>query len=164
MKTSIITLFCVFAIIACTNSQKNSENISEAQTKEAQTVAQNFLDNLAKNDTTAIFATFSSKAIYSMGGEFKKMADLIQIARSANSGILKQTFENVTDHYLFLNSNIFIYDYKCLNKMYEKSGVVTTIDPVCCSYTFQKDQEGWKIVHMHETWMNVTVDSSMVKK
>ena len=48
--------------------------------------------------------------------------------------------------------------------MYEKSGVVTTIDPVCCSYTFQKDQEGWKIVHMHETWMNVTVDSSMGKK
>jgi len=164
MKTSILTLLCVIAIIACTNSQKNSENISEAQTKEAQTVAQNFLDILAKNDTTAIFATFSSEAIYSMGGEIKKMTDLIQIARNVNSGISKQTFENITDHYLFLNSTVFIYDYKCLNKMYEKSGVVTTIDPVCGSYTFQKEQEGWKIVHVHETWMNVKVDSSMVKK
>jgi hypothetical protein len=48
--------------------------------------------------------------------------------------------------------------------MYEKSGVVTTIDPVCGSYTFQKEQGGWKIIHAHETWMNVKVDSSMVKK
>jgi len=166
MKTFIITLLCVIAFIACTNSQKNSENISETQIKEAQSVAQNFLDILAKSDTTALFATFSSnpEATYSMGGEIIKMADLIQNARNTNSGLSKQTFENVTDHYLFLSSTIFIYDYKCLNKMYEKSGVVTTIDPVCGSYTFQKEQEGWKIVHVHETWVNVKVDSSMVKK
>ncbi len=166
MKPFIITLLCVFAFIACTNSQKNSENISEAQIKEAQTVAQNFLDILAKNDSTAILATFSSnpEAIYSMGGEIIKMADMIPISRNVLSGISKQTFENVTDHYLLLNSTIFVYDYKCLNKVYEKSGLVTTIDPVCCSYTFQKEQEGWKIIHMHETWMNVKVDSSMVKK
>jgi len=166
MKLFIITLLCVIAIIACTNSQKNSENISEAQIKEAQTVAQNFLDILAKNDTAAIYATFSSnpEAIYSMGGEITKMADMIPISRNILSGISKQTFENVTDHYLFLNSTNFIYDYKCLNKVYEKSGVVTTIDPVCSSYTFQKEQEGWEIIHMHETWMNVKVDSSMVKK
>lgn len=166
MKPFIITLLCVFAFIACTNSQKNSENISEAQIKETQTVAQNFLDILAKNDTTAILATFSRnpEGIYSMGGEIIKMADMIPISRNMLSGISKQTFENVTDHYLFLNSTIFIYDYKCLNKVYEKSGVVTTIDPVCGSYTFQKEQEGWKIIHMHETWMNVKVDSSMVKK
>jgi hypothetical protein len=48
--------------------------------------------------------------------------------------------------------------------MYEKSGVVTTIDPVCGSYTFQKEKEGWKIIHVHETWMNMKVDSSMVIK
>jgi hypothetical protein len=166
MKPFIITLLCVFAFIACTNSQKTSENISEDQIKEAQTVAQNFLDILAKNDSTAILATFSSnpEGTYSMGGDIIKMSDMIPISRNIFSGISKQTFENVTDHYLFLNSTIFIYDYKCLNKVYEKSGVVTTIDPVCCSYTFQKEQEGWKIVHMHETWMNVKVDSSMVKK
>jgi hypothetical protein len=166
MKATIITLLCVFAFTACTNSSKNTENVSEAQIKEAHTVAQNFLDLLAKNDSTAILATFSSnpEGIYSMGGEINKMADMIPIARKMLSGISKQTFENVTDSYLFLNSTIFIYDYKCLNKMYEKSGVVTTIDPICGSYTFQKEQDGWKIIHMHETWMNVKVDSSMVKK
>lgn len=166
MKTSIITFLCVVAMISCTNSPKNSEDISEAQIKEAKTVAQNLLDILAKNDSTAILASFSSnpEGIYSVGGEINKMTDMIPIAHKMLRGISKQTFENITDHYLFLNSTIFIYDYKCLNKMYEKSGVVTTIDPVCGSYTFQKEQEGWKIIHMHETLMNVKVDSSMVKK
>jgi hypothetical protein len=162
MKTFVISWLCVIAITACTNTPKNSENISEAQIKEAQTVVQNFLDNLAKNDSTAILATFSSnpEGIYAMGGEIQKIADMIPVARNMLGGISKQTFENVTDHYLFLSPTIFIYDYKSLNKMYEKSGVVTTIDPVCGSYTFQKEQGGWKIIHAHETWMNVKVDSS----
>lgn len=166
MKTFVISLLCAIAITACTNTTKNRENISEAQIKEAQTVAQNLLDNLAKNDSTAILAAFSGnpEAIYTMGGEIQKIADMIPVARNMLSGISKQTFENVSDHYLFLSPTLFIYDYKSLNKMYEKSGVVTTIDPVCCSYTFQKEQGGWKIIHAHETWMNVKVDSSMVKK
>jgi len=140
--------------------------VSKAQIKEAQTTAQNFLDDLAKNDSAAILATFSinPEGIYAVGGEIQKIGDMIPVARNMLSGISKQTFENVSDHYLFLSPAIFIYDYKCLNKMYEKSGVVTTIDPVCCSYTFHKEEGGWKIVHAHETWMNVKVDSSMVKK
>jgi hypothetical protein len=166
MKTSIITLLCVIAITACTNTPKNSENIGEAQLKEAQTVAQNFLDNLAKNDTTAIMATFSGNPEFTavMDGGIYKRADMIPIARTMLGGISKQTFENITDKCLILSPTVFIYDYKCLNRMYEKSGVVTTIDPICGSYTFQKEQEGWKIIHMHETWMNMKVDSSMVKK
>jgi hypothetical protein len=166
MKTSIFSLLCVIAIIACTNSPKVSENISEAQMKEAQTIAQNFLDALARNDSTVIFATFSSnpEGVYAMNGEFQKIVDMMPAAHQMISGISKQTFENVSDHYLFLTSTIFIYDYKSLNKMYEKSGVVTTIDPICGSYTFHKEEGGWKIVHAHETWMNVKVDSSMVKK
>jgi len=166
MKKLIITLLCVIAITSCTNSPKNREFVSEAQIIEAQTVAQNFLDMLAKNDSAAILATFSrnSEGIYAMGGEFQKMVDMMPAASVMLSSISKQTFENVSDHYLFLSPTIFIYDYKSLNKMYEKSGVVTTIDPVCCSYTFQKEQGGWKIIHAHETWMNVKVDSSMVKK
>ena len=166
MKTFIITFLCVIVFIACTNSPKNSEITSEAQIKEAQTVAQNFLDILAKNDSTAILAAFTSNSegIYAMGGEIQKIADMIPVARKMLNGISKQTFENISDHYLFLSSTIFVYDYKSLNKMYEKSGVVTTIDPVCGSYTFQKEQGGWKIIHAHETWMNVTVDSSLVKK
>jgi hypothetical protein len=166
MKTLIFTLLCVIAITACTNSPKDNENISEAQKKEAQTVAQNFLDILAKNDSTAIFATFSSnpEGIYAVSGDFQKIVDMMPVVHQMLSGISKQTFENLTDHYLFFNSTTFIYDYRCLNKVYEKSGVVTTIDPVCCSYTFQKEQGVWKVVHMHETWMNMKVDSSMVKK
>lgn len=166
MKTSIFSFLCVIAIIACTNSPKVSENISEAQMKEAQNVAQNFLDALARNDSTAIFATFSGnpEGIYSMNGEFQKNVDMMPAAHQMFRGVSKQTFENVSDHYLFLSPTIFIYDYKSLNKMYEKSGVVTTIDPVCGSYTFIKEKGGWKIVHAHETWMNVNVDSSMVKK
>lgn len=166
MKTSIFSLLCVIAIIACTNSPKVSENISEAQMKEAQTIAQNFLDALARNDSTAIFDAFSSnpEGIYAMNGEFQKIVDMMPAAHQMISGISRQTFENVSDHYLFLTSTIFIYDYKGLNKMYEKSGVVTTIDPICGSYTFHKEEGGWKIVHAHETWMNVKVDSSMVKK
>jgi hypothetical protein len=164
MKTSIITLLCFIAITSCTNSPKDNEIISEAQKKEAQTVAQNFLDILAINDSASILAAFSGnpEVIYSMGGEFIKMNDFIPESRKALSNRLKQTFENLTDHYFFINSTTFIYDYRCLNKVYEKSGVVTIIDPVCCSYTFQKEKEGWKVVHMHETWMNVKVDSSMV--
>ena len=99
-----------------------------------------------------------------MSGEFQKIVDMMPAAHKMIRGFSKQTFENITDHYLFLGPNVFIYDYKCLNKMYEKSGVVTTIDPVCSSYTFHKVEGGWKIVHEHETWMNVKVDSSMVKK
>jgi hypothetical protein len=129
MKTFIITLICVIAFIACTNSPKDNEVISEAQKKEAQTVAQNFLDNLAKNDTTAILAAFSNNPefIYSMGGEFYKMDDFIPMACNSTNDRSKQTFENLTDHYFFLNPTTFIYDYRCLNKVYEKSGVVTTI-------------------------------------
>jgi hypothetical protein len=165
MKTSIFSLLCVIAIMACTNSPKVSENIGEAQMKEAQTVAQNFMDALARNDSTAIFATFSSnpEGIYAMNGEFQKIVDMMPAAHQMISGILKQTFENITEHYLFLGPTAFIYDYKCFNKMYEKSGVVTTIDPICGSYTFLKEEGKWKIVHAHETWMNVKVDSSMVK-
>lgn len=166
MKTSIFSFFCVIANIACPNSPKVSENISEAQMKEAHNVAQNFLDALARNDSTAIFATFSGnpEGIYSVNGEFQKNVDMMPAAQQMFSGVLKQTFENVSDHYLFLSPTIFVYDYKSLNKMYEKTGVVTTIDPVCGSYTFNKEEGGWKLVHAHETWMNVTVDSSMVKK
>jgi hypothetical protein len=166
MKTSNFSLLCVIAIVSCTNSPKFGENISEAQMKEAQTVAQNFLDALARNDSTTIFATFSSnpEGIYAMNGEFQKIVDMMPVAHQMIRDISKQTFENVSDHYLFLSSTVFIYDYKSLNKMYEKSGVVTTINPVCGSYTFHKEEGGWKIVHAHETWMNVKVDSSMVKK
>ena len=166
MKTSIFSLLCIIAIMACTNSPKVSENIGEAQVKEAQTVTQNFLDALARNDSTAIFAAFSSnpEGIYAMNGEFQKIVDMMPIAHQMIRGISKQTFENITEHHLFLGPTVFIYDYKCLNKMYERSGVVTTIDPICGSYTFQKEEEGWKIVHAHETWMNVKVDSSMVKE
>lgn len=166
MKTSIFSLLCVIAIASCTNSPKVSENISEPQMKEAKNIAQNFLDALARNDSTAILATFSSnpESIFAINGEFQKIVDMMPAARKMISGISKQTFENTTDHYFFLNSTVFIYDYKCLNKMYEKSGVVTTINPYCGSYTFQKEEGGWKIVHAHETWMNVKVDSSMVNK
>ncbi len=165
MKTFIITLLYVVAIISCTKSPTNSDNISEAQLKEAQSAARDFLDVLARNDSTALIAAFSSNSegIYAMGGEYQKIVDMIPTASVMFSGISKQTFENVSDHFLFLSPTVFIYDYKCLNKMYEKSGVVTTIDPVCCSYTFQKEKDGWKIIHAHETWMNVKVDSSMVK-
>jgi hypothetical protein len=166
MKTFIITLLCVIAITACTNSPKDNEIISEAQKKEAQTAAQNFLDAVTRNDTTAIFATFSSNPefIFAGGGDFQKIAKKLPAARNFLSGVSKQTFENVTDHYLFLSPTIFIYDYKSLNKIYEKSGVVTTVDPVCGSYTFQKEPGGWKIIHAHESWNIMTVDSSMVKK
>jgi hypothetical protein len=165
MKTIIITLLCSIALTACTNSPKSGDNISEAQLKEAQTVAKNFLDLLAKNDSAALMSSFSSKPEFTsvVNGGIYKMADIMQIAPDMISGISRQTFENVTDNYLFLSPTIFIYDYKCLNTMYEKSGVVTTIDPICGSYTFQKEEEGWKIIHMHETWMNVKVDSSSVK-
>jgi len=166
MKTTILSLLCALAVAACTNSPEVSEKITETQMKEAKTTAQNFLDALARNDSAAIFATFSDnpEGIYAMNGEFQKIVDMMPAAHQMIGSISKQTFENVSDHFLFLSPVVFVYDYKSLNKMYEKSGVITTIDPVCGSYTFRKEEGGWKIVHAHETWMNVKVDSSMVKK
>lgn len=49
-----------------------------------------------------------------------------------------------------------------LNKKFEKIGVVTT-NPILSTSTFHKEADGWKILHMHETWLNMTVDSSFVK-
>jgi len=82
MKTSIFSVFCVIAIVSRTNSPKVSENISEAQMKEARTVAQNFLEALARNDSTTIFAIFSGnpEGIYAMNGEFQKIVDMMPAA------------------------------------------------------------------------------------
>jgi hypothetical protein len=166
MKTTVISLLCAIIVASCTNSLKHNETASEAQIKEAHTAAQNFLDNLAKNDTAAIMASFSRSPEFTMveAGGIYKWAEMRPIAQQMLGSISKQTFENITDNYLFLNSSVFIYDYKCINKMYEQSGVVTTIDPLVASYTFQKEPDGWKIIHLHETWLNTTTDSSMVKK
>ena len=113
MKSSIFSLLCIIAIMACTNSPKVSENIGEAQVKEAQTVTQNFLDALARNDSTAIFATFSSnpEGIYAVGGQFQKIVDMMPVAHQMIRGISTQTFENVSDHYLILSPEVFIYDF-----------------------------------------------------
>lgn len=82
---------------------------------------------------------------------------LYATAKQMIPAIEKQTFEDMKERFLILSPETFVYCYTSLNKMFGKNGVVTTINPIISTYTFHKEADGWKIPHMHETWLNMTV-------
>lgn len=166
MKTHFMILSICFMLLSCNTSPLNQNFDKEALLKEAKTVAHDFLDNLAKNDTSAIISLPSENPDFRfiIYGDIYNRQDFLTMARKMLPNIEKQTFENTKETFSLLSPQIFIYSYKSLNKMIEKTGVITTIDPIVGSYTFQKEQGKWKLIHMQENYINMKVDSSMVKK
>ncbi len=163
MKNLSYALLCTAILISC-GQKKNFD--PQTLEKEAQTVAHNFIDNLSKNDTSAIMATFSKRNDFTviMNNTMSGREEFHATASQMIPSIEKQTFENMKEKFVILSPETFVYCYTSLNKMFEKNGVVTTINPILSTYTFHKEADGWKILHMHETWLNMAVDSSMVKK
>jgi hypothetical protein len=166
MKTLFIILCFAVAFISCTNSSRNSITDKTALLIEDKKVVQSFMEQLSKIDTSFILNFISANPDFTalIDSSMVGRDDFKTIVRQILPGFTRQTFENISERYVIIGPDLFIYNYKSLNKMYDKSGVITTINPICGSYTFQKEQDGWKIINMHETWNNMKVDSSMVKK
>lgn len=165
MKKLFFAILCGAGLLSCNQMQTGTKTDNEAVLKEAKTATASFIESLSKNDGAAIKAALSQSSDFSviMNENMFNRDEFLAMADEMMPNIEKQTFENMKEKYVILDQQSFIYIYTCLNKMTDKAGVVTTIDPISSSYTFQKEAEGWKIIHMHETWSNMKIDSSMVK-
>ncbi len=166
MKTSIIIFYMLVFVNACTKPKTLTKAEEEAILKEAQQVSAEMLNKLETNDTAALFTIFSQKpgSTFILGDQVYNQDEFKQMARGFLGNLDKQKLEKSSQSFTVLDNNTFILNWKGLNKAYQKSGVVIIWDPIVLSYIFQKDEVGWKIIYGHEGWVNMKVDSSMVKK
>lgn len=166
MKTSIVIFFILAIATSCTKPKTLTKAEEETIVNEAKNVTAEMLNKLETNDTTAFFNFISKRpgATLIIGDQVYNQTEFLQAARNFLGNLEKQTLQTTNQSFMVLDPNTFIFNWKGLNKAYDKSGSVIIWDPIVFSYIFQKEENGWKVIYGQEGWVNMKVDTSLVNK
>jgi hypothetical protein len=166
MKVKLLIPFFVL-LAACNTSNKPMTDEQKAAVKVEGTVAVNeFFDAMKNNNLEKLLAMVENTPdfTYITGGEILTYEMQQEMANQYMPFVKRQTFITKSEKYVIIDPSCIIYLWQGDNGMYMTSGDSTILEDYVLSYTFMKNDSGWKLVFGHESQKTpMPIDTTMMQ-
>jgi len=153
MKVKLLFPFLML-LAACNTVNKSMTDEQIAAVKEEGSVVVNEFFDAMKNSNLEKLLTMvenTTDFTYITGGEILTYEMQQEMAKQYMPYVDRQTFITKSEKYVIIDPFCFIYLWVGDNGMYMTSGDSTILEDYVLSYTFIKNDSGWKLVFGHES-------------